>query len=203
MCYKCYLVWVRKFNVTEQLFLRLLLMNKVILFLFLFLFMSKGLVAKEAIFLENGIKVDNCTDYNKYRKFYELKLGVNNEILSSKYLECSIDENIYLSVDSTILSHLYEKLRVRQFPLSIGPKTSRKLKFKDVGFILDYKNASISYKNEIEDVYITIFLKGKIINKTDSYLLWVYDEKFMATYRAYYPIIVRINKDDIDILPFY
>lgn len=167
----------------------------------LFVALTASCSAKTPIELENGEIVDNCTSYNKLRESFTIKESTVNSQTSSEYLECSIKKELANTENpASVLDAIKVSLRVRKLPLSIAQSVNRKDTFNDAGFNVDLKSNSLNY--EMNNSNIVISLKGRLTES--EYLIWVVDEVLDATYRSYYPAIIKISKDGmVTASPYY
>ena len=167
----------------------------------LFVAFTASCSAKTPIELENGEVVDNCTSYNKLRESFTIKESTVNSQISSEYLECSIKKELVDTENSaSVLDAIKGNLRVRKLPLSIAQSVNRKDTFNDAGFNVDLKLNSLNY--EMNNSNIVISLKGRLTES--EYLIWIVDEVLDATYRSYYPAIIKIAKDGmVTASPYY
>ena len=154
--------------------------------------------AKTEISFQSGRTATDCTSYNQIRKSEPLVETVNNMILASDYLECSLSPNLlHFPSYKSLLFQINEQVRIRQFPLSIGQMVGRNDKLK-VLFMVDGKD-SLTYEKENHNVKIVV--KGMLSDQ--KYLIWVVDEILDATYRAYYPAILTVDNELFEIEPYY
>lgn len=157
--------------------------------------------AKEAIEFEDGQIVDQCKDYNRLRDILLVKDSIDNMIVQSAYLDCSLP-SLVNSVDNApfILDIILNKMLVRSLPTSLGQSVEDDSTLAVSGFKISSENNSVEYIKE--DHNIVIVLKGKLSGNT--YLVWVYDELLNSTYRAYFPAVVEVSMDDdIHVRPYY
>lgn len=157
--------------------------------------------AKTIIEFENGQKVKNCADYNRLRATIFIKETVNNMMVQSEYLDCSLP-SLTESIEntSTILDHIAKNMLIRSIPTSLGPSAERSDTLAKAGFKASLTQPTIKYTKNDHNVVIT--LKGKI--SEDTYLIWVIDEILNSTYRSYYPAKIRIDSSGkITPLPYY
>lgn len=155
-------------------------------------------LAKPAITMQSGKVAEDCSSYNELRYSERPREDIKNKLVASEYLECSLASNptpVKNSVE--VLQQFNQQLRIRQFPLSLGPRVSRrdllKLKFTYAD------NSSLIYVDG--NHHVSIALKGEIAER--RYLVWVTDEILDATYRSYYPAVVVRNGTDFKVEPYY
>ncbi len=184
-------------GITKQIMLKTI--NTALNALAIFFISISICYAQNEIKMDNGQKANNCNIYNKLRESHKVREGVNNDLISSEYLDCSITPDLKQVKNSPeILQAMYHKLRVRKLPTSFSQSVSRKDTFFDAGFTITPD--SIAYQKEDRNFSIT--LKGKITD--NKYLIWVVDEILNGTYRSYYPAIAEISdNDNINITPYY
>ena len=102
-------------------------------------------------------------------------------------------------VDRTIdvITAIGKDLQIRTIPTSLGPQVDRKAVLNDK-FVFDGQD-SFLFSEGNHNIVIT--LKGQI--KPGEYLFWVVDEILDTTYRAYYPLIIEVDGNEIKAKPFY
>lgn len=157
--------------------------------------------AKTAIEFEDGQKVENCTDYNRLRETLFIKESVDNMIIQSEYLDCSL-RSLTGNIDdvSFVLDSIAKNMLIRSIPTSLGPSTEDGDTLAVTGFKVSLTQQAVEYASDDHNLVIT--LKGRISD--DTYLIWVTDEILKSTYRAYYPAKIRIdNKGNITPYPYY
>lgn len=149
--------------------------------------------AKEAIEFEDGQIVEQCEDYNRLRDSLLVKDSIDNMIVQSAYLDCSLS-SLVNSVDSPpfVLDIILHKMPVRSIPTSLGQSVENDSTLAMSGFKVSLDHQSIEYTKE--DHNIVIVLKGELSGNT--YLVWGYDEILNATYRAYFPAVVEVSTDN-------
>lgn len=162
---------------------------------------SFGSIAKTAIEFEDGQKVENCTDYNRLRETLFVEESVNNMVIQSEYLDCSL-ASLAGNIDnvSFILDSIAKNMLIRSIPTSLGPSTEDSDTLAMTGFKVSLAQQAVEYVEDDHNLVIT--LKGRISD--DTYLIWVTDEILKSTYRAYYPAKIRIdNNGDVTPSPYY
>lgn len=169
-------------------------------FILLLLFASLGVlaIAKPEIRMESGKTASNCTVYNQLRESEAILESTNNMLASAEYLECSLPLKLHEQKDySELLANALNIVRIRQFPLSLAQQVER----QDVlnsKFVFTGTN-SLEYVEGHHNIVITV--KGSL--SQNEYLLWVTDEILNATYRAYYPALLVVNKSNYVVKPYY
>ena len=154
--------------------------------------------AKTEINFQSGRTASDCASYNQLRKSEHLAETVNNMIVASEYLDCSLSPNlIHLPSYKPLLVQINDQVRIRQFPLSLGQMVERNDKLKVLFMVKG--NDTLSYEKETHNVQIAV--KGMLTNQ--KYLLWVVDEILDATYRAYYPAVLSVDNGLFEIEPYY
>lgn len=171
------------------------------LIIFLSLGVSAGCYSKSSIELQNGLSVDNCSDYNEARKDSKIKEGSRNFSIASEYLDCSILPGLEPIVEANeILRLINSALRIRSIPTSLGMSVGRKDTFKVLDPNLNFDTHALEIVSEERN--FKIFLKGRL---QDKVLIWIVDEIPKGTYRSYYPALLIISVDEGTVLasPFY
>ena len=153
---------------------------------------------KSEIVMASGKTVSDCNSFNELRNTESLLEDSMNMLASSEYLECSLVSNLeQVSSVEEFIHVLNKNLRIRQFPLSLGPQVDRKSLLNEK-FNFDGK-FSLKYEKDLHKISITY--KGKI--SEGRHLVWVVDEILDATYRAYYPAVVVVSSDRFAVEPYY
>lgn len=153
---------------------------------------------KSSVILESGEVVNNCNEYNKYRQYSRVKETINNQIAAGEYLECSLISTLETrSGYNIILKEMLSNIRVRQLPLSVGPRAGRKDKLNTL-FSLSGEDSLLFEEN---DHHIRLRIKG--LMSKDVYLVWVSDEILNATYRSYYPALMHVAGNKFKVSPYY
>lgn len=148
--------------------------------------------------MESGKSTSNCTGYNKLRKSETIRESTDNMLVSAAYLECSLPLKLHKQNNySELLANALNFVRIRQFPLSLAQQVER-LDLLNSKFVLTGKN-SLEYVKGHHNIVITV--KGSL--SPNEYLLWVTDEILNATYRAYYPAVLVVNKSNYVVKPYY
>ena len=153
---------------------------------------------KNEIVFESGAKVSTCDEYNSLRASQRIAETTSNMIIASEYLECSLVPDLK-QVDRTIdvITAIGKDLQIRTIPTSLGPQVDRKAVLNDK-FVFDGHD-SFLFSEGNHNIVIT--LKGQI--KPGEYLFWVVDEILDTTYRAYYPLIIEVDGNEIKAKPFF
>jgi hypothetical protein len=155
-----------------------------------------------AITLANGEIVTNCADYNSVRSTHMIAKTVNNMMIASEYLPCSLANTAELAVDeANLIGQQLLTMRVRQIPLSIAQLYSRKTSLSDSGFEL--KNDTLEWYGEQHSIIVQV--KAKANDVDNRYLIWISDLITDGNYYAYYPawIDVTFAPTTIKVLPIY
>ena len=153
---------------------------------------------KSKIAMESGKVASDCASYNKLRASERILETSINKLVSSEYLECSLTRGVEQTSNvDNFIELLMNSVRIRQFPLSLGPQINRKTLLKDK---FDY-NGKFSLEYENGQHHIRITYKGKI--SEGRHLFWVTDEILDATYRAYYPAVVVSSHNGFVVEPYY
>lgn len=156
--------------------------------------------AKTQISFPNDTFATSCAEYVLLRKNTEVLEHVNNKIIESEYLDCSLSKNLKLvSNSSLILKTMLNQVGTRSIPSSLGPSVSRTETFEDTGFRLNEDVTAI--KLERPNRNFVISLKGELSKNT--YLIWVVDEILDANYRSYYAAIFEVTGQSGKIKPYY
>lgn len=157
--------------------------------------------AKSIIEFEDGQKADNCADYNRLRENLLVKESVNNMIVQSEYLDCSLP-SLTESIDdaSIVLDSIAKNMLVRSIPTSLGPSVKRGDTLAMAGFKVSLTRLAVEYTKG--DHNVGIVLKGKVSD--DTYLIWVVDEILESSYRSYYPAKIEIDDEgNVESIPYY
>ena len=167
-------------------------------FLFLlFISLSFFANAKPEIKMESGKTASDCITYNQLRETELISESVDNMLISA-YLDCSVPIKLHNEHDySALIANALNIVRIMDFPLSLAQHVGRQdllnSKFVSTG------NNSLEYAKEHHNILITV--KGTL--SQNEYLLWVSDEILNATYRAFYPAVLVVNKGGYLIKPYY
>ena len=153
---------------------------------------------KSEITFVSGETANECVSYNSQRANEDIRDTINNMIIASEYLECSLSDSLkVVGNPEEIISQIYENVRIRSLPTSLGPSVPRNsLLSEKFELVLPNK---IVFETKSHNVNISI--KGVLSG--NRYLIWVVDEILDATYRSYYPAILLIEGEQINVLPFY
>ena len=155
-----------------------------------------------AITLANGQIVSNCMQYNNERSTSMIMETVNNSMLASEYLTCSLPNTSSIDAnEADIVVKKLLKLRVRQIPLSIAQLYGRKTLLSEAGF--DQVSNSLVWSGEQHSVVVQV--KAKASNVSNRYLIWVSDVITDGNYHAYYPAWIETspNSTTIKVVPVY
>jgi len=154
------------------------------------------------ITLANGQIIFNCAQYNHARSVYSIMETVNNNIIASEYLPCSLPNTSPIQADEADkLAKLLLALSVRQLPLSIAPQYGRKTLLSEAGF--SQAKDKLLWSAEQHSVVLQVKAKSRIFAR--RYLIWVSDVIADGNYHAYYPawIDTSDNSSTIRVLPVY
>ncbi|MFT6896925.1 MAG: hypothetical protein ACJA13_001330 [Paraglaciecola sp.] len=155
-----------------------------------------------AITLTNGQIVSNCEQYNNARSTHLIMDTVNNSMIASEYLSCSLANTTALEVgEADSVAKQLLALRVRQFPLSIAQLYGRKTLLAEAGF--NQVDNTLLWSAEQHSVVLQV--KAKATDVSNRYLIWVSDVITDGNYHAYYPAWVEASPDPttIKVMPLY
>ncbi|MGX5175336.1 hypothetical protein ACUR5C_15055 [Aliikangiella sp. IMCC44653] len=164
---------------------------------YLFSFMASASTKNEIAF-ESGAKVRTCEKYNSLRASQRISETTSNMIIAAEYLECSLMSDLkQVDRPTEVIAPIGKELRIRSIPTSLGPQVDRMAVLSDK-FVFDGHD---SFKFSEGNHNIVLTLKGQI--KSGEYLFWVFDEILDATYRAFFPLIIEVDGNNIKARPFY
>lgn len=147
-------------------------------------------------------EVDSCATYNEARSRGRLDEGINNMLISSEYLECSLNIEGFYDIESSkrkhVLSQIYSNFNVVSIPTSISQKITKIDTFEKLNADIDFSDDKISLM--LNGSSITLYLKGRFYN---DYLVWIVNEISESAYYSYYPAIVEVSDKDVTARPLY
>jgi hypothetical protein len=155
-----------------------------------------------AITLANGQIISNCEQYNHARSAHMIMETVNNNIIASEYLPCSLPYTSAIEADEAdMVAKQLLALRVRQMPLSIAPLYGRKTLLSEAGF--NQVDDKLLWSAEQHSVVLQV--KAKASDVGNRYLIWVSDVITDGNYHAYYPAWAEASPDPttIKVWPVY
>ena len=147
----------------------------------------------------SGKKANSCSTYSKETKVSKIAEGVNNQLVKSEYLVCDVlmllgNEAYSISKFDTKLSHmLSQKLDLRSFPSSFGPRLDDKNYTLEMiaASSLSVKSNSVVYESEDWYYKIELIAMSDVNgNKKEDWILWVTDESKDGNYRNYQTLVV-------------
>lgn len=158
---------------------------------------------KNLIEFEDGQVVDNCYHYNKLREVQFVKDDIDNMIIQSEYLDCSLAEELKDFNDKSTFDTIVDNMTLGDVPNSLNMSLNMSLDkgatFKVAGFESDFQNKVIYLSND--NVNIRFNIKGIFPN--GEILVWVVDEQLLGNYRSYFPFKVKLEGNKVIALPFY
>jgi hypothetical protein len=155
-----------------------------------------------AITLANGQIVSNCGQYTNARSAQRIMETVNNTIVASEYLPCSLTNTRPLEtgeVDSVTKQLL--ALSVRRLPLSIAQLYGRKTLLAEAGF--NQVDNKLLWSAGQHRVVVQVIARASDVS--NRYLIWVSDVIADGNYYAYYPAWIETSPDStmIQVMPVY
>ncbi|MFT4940815.1 MAG: hypothetical protein ACI88A_003874, partial [Paraglaciecola sp.] len=134
--------------------------------------------------------VSNCEQYNNARSAQRIMETVNNNIVASEYLPCSLANTRPPEVDeaNSVATQLLG-LGVRQIPLSIAQRYGRKTLLAEAGF--NQVDNKLLWSAGQHRVVVQVIAKASDVST--RYLIWVSDVIADGNYYAYYPAWIEIS----------